>query len=282
MSFVETGALNAAGWRKVNRKQKVPMEEGPGRRKCDGASRPLLSALSSAPHRLQQHRLAGLPVSRHLMPRLDDGRSGRSWSVAAQAAAGEAQASPPQIFLTLEMTGVCGGGGGAGGGGGGDETGANLNQLPSSAASSLYIPSFPPSSCPSISTIPPPIQAQSTEASIKVGTPPAPGGPWAQAQLLWFILHDNRDHGRSVLMSGECAPGEIVVTFAGISYASAAIASKTSWSRHSVPPSVRPSIRPLVPVLLQSCWRQMFDSCFRRRCEEEQLLSGDNWLLIPR
>lgn len=24
---VETGALNAAGWRKVNRKQKVPMEE---------------------------------------------------------------------------------------------------------------------------------------------------------------------------------------------------------------------------------------------------------------
>lgn len=86
--------------------------------------------------------------------------------------------------------------------------------------------------------------------------------PWQQGS--WQVSADER----------ESAPGEIVVTFAGISYASAAIASKTSWSR--------PSVRPLVPVLLQSCWRQMFDSCFRRRCEEEQLLSGDNWLLIPR
>lgn len=36
---------------------------------------PLLSVVSSAPHWLQQHRLAGLPVSRHLMlllNRMDD------------------------------------------------------------------------------------------------------------------------------------------------------------------------------------------------------------------
>lgn len=54
---VETGALNAAGWRKVNRKQKVPMEEV-----CD-ICQDLGWAAIQPPHPSPQPPLRGLRVT---------------------------------------------------------------------------------------------------------------------------------------------------------------------------------------------------------------------------